>query len=128
MLKDLGELVKRLSSGASSGCEDRRAVIALFGASRLPSLRDLASMEGRSMTRKEDWGRFSDSSRTLPDDLRRANPLGILMGILMGLGEIIAPRLDFSQLGDRYAKKKIKKREKDNKSTSAHLGRAACFI
>jgi len=50
------------------------------------------------------------------------------MGILMGLGEIIAPRLDFSQLGDRYAKKKIKKREKDNKSTSAHLGRAACFI
>lgn len=55
LLKGLEELVKRLLlSGASSGCEDRRAVIALLGASRLPSLRDLASMEGRSMTRKED--------------------------------------------------------------------------
>ena len=91
LLKSLEEPAKRLLSGASSGCEDRRAVIALLGASKLPSLRDLASMEGRSMTRKEDWGGFSDSSRTLPDDLRRAKPLGILMGILMGLEEIIAP-------------------------------------
>lgn len=106
LLKGLEELVKRLLlSGASSGCEDRRAVIALLGASRLPSLRDLASMEGRSMTRKEDWGGFSDSSRTLPDDLRRANPLGILMGILMGLEEIIAPRLDFLPVGGLLCKK-----------------------
>lgn len=80
LVKDLG--VKRLLSGTSSGCEDRRAVIALLGASRLPSLRDLASMERRSMTRKEGWGGFSASSRTLPDDFRREKPLGSLMGIL----------------------------------------------
>ena len=48
---------------------------------KLPSLNDFLSPAGRSKTRNDDWGGFCTSSRALLDDLRRAKPLGSLIGI-----------------------------------------------
>lgn len=53
----------------------------------LPPSNDLLLCRGRSKTRNEDvgvdvWtGLLSVSSSTFPDNLRRANPLGILIGM-----------------------------------------------
>ena len=47
----------------------------------LPPSKDLLGERGRSKTRKDDSDLLLASSRALPDDLRRANPFGILMGI-----------------------------------------------
>lgn len=76
-----GEPAKMFSE-SSKGWDRRRAAFTLLGASRFPSLADLASPEGRSKTRKDDWGRFSTSSKAFPDDLRRTKPLGSLIGIM----------------------------------------------
>ena len=46
----------------------------------IPS-KDLLWCDGRSKTRNEGVTVGSGSSRTFPDDLRRGNPLGSLMGM-----------------------------------------------
>lgn len=72
---DPAKIFSRSSDGESDGS-------VTFRDKRLPSLTDLLSPWGRSMTRNDVCGGVSTSSRTLPADFRRAKPLGNLIGIV----------------------------------------------